>query len=53
VPVYLVTGHIDPDIRERADLLGASGLMQKPIKLLELSQTLDALAAATTQSPRC
>ena len=45
-PVLLITGQPSPETERDALLLGAKGLMPKPLDLAELTATLRALTAA-------
>ena len=40
LPVIVLTGHKDPDVRLRMHELGASGFLTKPLKFAELRATL-------------
>lgn len=47
-PVIFVTGRDDPEARVRAERLGCSGFLHKPVKALDL---VDAIAAAIAAAP--
>lgn len=49
LPVVMMTGCLEPDLKQEALLLGASGFLTKPFRIQELVQTLE---SAISSSPK-
>lgn len=52
VPIFVVTGLPDPQVRERAERLGNALLFQKPIDVDRLAQAIMALASVEAVDPK-